>query len=157
MILLEIRGGIMKRKTRNWVIGGAALFVIGAVGSLFQDDDSGEAEAKPKPSVTESVKKESKPEEKPSKPAAGGGIPSPDPAQTARLICALRTIEPGLVAKEDRAVDRARNVCSDIKADKGTATVRANVKLRYEGGTVPSLTDEQAGQVVTAIRSSFCN
>ncbi|WJV49181.1 DUF732 domain-containing protein [Streptomyces flavofungini] len=146
----------MKRKTRNWLIGGVALFAIGAVGSLFQDDDSSEAEAKPKPSVTESVKKESKPDEKPSKPAAGSGIPSPDPAQTARLIRALSAIEPGLVAKEDRAVSRARNVCSDIKGGKGAATVRANAKYRYEGGTVPSLTDDQAADIVTAVKSSFC-
>ncbi|MEV0444338.1 DUF732 domain-containing protein [Streptomyces spectabilis] len=147
----------MQRKTRNWLVGGAAVLALGGVVSAFRDDDSSEAEAKPEPSVTESAKKESKPEEKPSKPAAAGGIPSPDPVQTARLIRALRTIEPGLVADEGRAVSRARNVCSDIKADKGTATVRANVKLRYEGGTVPSLTDEQAGQIVTAVKSSFCN
>ncbi|MFH8560570.1 DUF732 domain-containing protein [Streptomyces sp. NPDC017988] len=125
--------------------------------SLFEDDKSSEAEAKPRPSATESAKTDKAPDEKPSKPAASSGIPSPDPAQTARLIRALRTVEPGLVAKESRAVDRARNVCSDLKSGKDTATVQNNAKLRYEGGTVPSLTNDQAADIVTAVKSSFCD
>ncbi|WP_275464884.1 DUF732 domain-containing protein [Streptomyces noursei] len=62
----------------------------------------------------------------------------------------------GLVAKESRAVDRARNVCSDIKNGKDSATVQSNAKARYEGGTVPSLTEDQAANIVTAVRAAFC-
>ncbi|MEU1018517.1 DUF732 domain-containing protein [Streptomyces sp. NPDC005898] len=147
----------MKAKTRNWLVGGAAVLALGGVLSLFEDDKSGEAEAKPRPSATESTKTDKVPDEKPSKPAASSGIPSPDPAQTARLIRALRAVEPGLVVKESRAVDRARNVCSDLKSGKDAATVQKNAKLRYEGGTVPSLTDGQAADIVTAVKSSFCD
>ncbi|MCF3119716.1 hypothetical protein IPZ68_08330 [Streptomyces arenae] len=147
----------MNRKTRNWLVGGAAVLAFGGVLSLFEDDKDDQAEAKPKPSATESAKKETKPEGKPSQPAADSGIPSPDPAQTARLIRALSAIDPGLTAKEDRAVSRARDVCLDIKADKPTAAVQGNAKSRYEGGTVPSLTDDQAADIVTAVESSFCD
>lgn len=62
-----------------------------------------------------------------------------------------------MVAKEDRAVDRALNVCSDIKGGKDDVTVRKNAKSRYEGGTVPSLTDDQAANIVTAVKASFCS
>ncbi|MEU1128711.1 DUF732 domain-containing protein [Streptomyces sp. NPDC005900] len=147
----------MKAKTRNWLVGGAAVLALGGVLSLFEDDTSGEAEAKPRPSVTEPTKTDKVPDEKPSKPAASSGIPSPDPAQTARLIRALRAVEPGLVVKESRAVDRARNVCSDLKSGKDAAAVQKNAELRYEGGTVPSLTDDQAADIVTAVQSSFCD
>ncbi|PKV89803.1 DUF732 domain-containing protein [Streptomyces sp. TLI_146] len=143
----------MERKKRNWFIAGAAVLAFGGVLSLFQDDsDKAEAESKPKPSASAPVK----PAETPSKAAKPAVVPSPDTAQTASLIRTLRTIEPGLVAKEDRAVDRARNVCSDIKADKPAATVQSNARSRFEGGTVPSLTDDQAANIVTAVKSSFC-
>ncbi|MEV0445481.1 DUF732 domain-containing protein [Streptomyces spectabilis] len=147
----------MKAKTRNWLVGGAAVLALGGVLSLFEDDKDSQAEAKPKPSATESAKKEAKPEDKPSKPAAGGGIPSPDPAQTAALIRALSAVDPGLTAKEDRAVDRARNVCLDIKGGKDAKTVQSNARARFEGGTVPTLTDDQAARIVTAVKSSFCS
>ncbi|UFQ15486.1 MULTISPECIES: DUF732 domain-containing protein [Streptomyces] len=146
----------MKAKTRNWLVGGAVVLVFGGVLSLFEDDKSNNANPDPKPTATESAKADKAPDEKPSKPAASSGIPSPDPAQTARLIRALRTIEPGLVVKETRAVDRARNVCSDLKSGKDAATVQKNAKLRFEGGTVPSLADDQAANIVTAVKSSFC-
>ncbi|MEU7642809.1 MULTISPECIES: DUF732 domain-containing protein [unclassified Streptomyces] len=59
------------------------------------------------------------------------------------------------MAKESRAVDRARNVCSDIKDGKDAATVQRNAKTRYEGGAVPSLTDDQTANIVTAVKVSF--
>ncbi|MEU7584462.1 DUF732 domain-containing protein [Streptomyces sp. NPDC041068] len=144
----------MTPKKRNWIIAIVAVLALGWVVSLFQDEpDKAEAETKPKPSATAAAKPTDKPSKEAPKPS---GIPSPDTAQTAALIRALGAIEPGLVVKEDRAVDRARNVCSDIKADKPAATVQSNAKARYEGGTVPSLTDKQASDIVTAVKSSFC-
>ncbi|MEU7158223.1 DUF732 domain-containing protein, partial [Streptomyces chrestomyceticus] len=92
----------------------------------------------------------------PVKPATGNGIPSPDAGQQATLVRALRAVEPALVTKEDRAVSRARDVCTDIKGGKDAATVQRNARSRFEGGTVPSLTDDQAANIVTAVRSSFC-
>ncbi|MGW8327339.1 DUF732 domain-containing protein [Streptomyces sp. NPDC055897] len=144
----------MERKKRNWIIAGVAVLAFGGVLSLFEDDsDKAEADAKPTHAASAPAKPAEKPSEQASKPAA---VPSPDAAQREALIRALRTIEPGLVAKEDRAVDRARNVCSDIKGGKDAATVQKNAKSRFEGGTVPSLTDDQAANIVTAVKSSFC-
>ncbi|MGG2461438.1 hypothetical protein ACO0M4_16700 [Streptomyces sp. RGM 3693] len=54
-------------------------------------------------------------------------------------------------------MDRARYVCSDIKGEKDSATVQRHAAARFEGGTVPSLTDDQAANIVTAVKSSFCH
>ena len=143
----------MKRKT--WIITGVAVLAFGGVLSLF-DDDGGTATAEnAKPSATASATPDAKPSTTAPKPSSA--IPSPDAAQTAALIRALSAVDPGLTAKEDRAVDRSRNVCSDIKGGKDAATVQSNAKARFEGGTVPSLTDDQAANIVTAVKSSFCN
>ncbi|MEU7191689.1 DUF732 domain-containing protein [Streptomyces sp. NPDC045369] len=140
----------MKRKT--WVIVGVGVLAFGGFLSLFEDDQKDTATAAPKPSAAAPVK----PAAKPSEPTTGSGIPSPDAGQQAALTRALRTIEPGLVTKEDRAVSRARDVCADLKGGKDAATVQRNARSRFEGGTVPSLTDDQAADIVTAVRSSFC-
>ncbi|GGQ87769.1 hypothetical protein GCM10010195_49440 [Kitasatospora griseola] len=39
-------------------------------------------------------------------------------------MAALKAADPALVAKADRAIDRARNVRSDVKAGKAAATPR---------------------------------
>jgi hypothetical protein len=140
----------MERKKRNWIIAGVAVLAFGGVLSLFEDDN-GKAEAEPKTTTAPA-----KPADKPSEAAKPAAVPSPDAAQREALIRALRTIDAGLVVKEDRAVDRARNVCSDIKAKEDDATVQKNARSRFEGGTVPSLTDDQAANIVTAVKSSFC-
>ncbi|MFB6955273.1 DUF732 domain-containing protein [Streptomyces niveus] len=141
----------MKRKA--WIITGVAVLAFGGVLSLFEDEPD-KATAEPKPSASAPDKPDEKPSAEPSKPS---GIPSPDAAQTETLIRALRAVDPGLVADEDRAVDRARNVCLDVQGGKDAATVQGNAKSRFEGGTVPSLTDDQAANIVTAVRSSFCD
>lgn len=148
----------MERKKRNWFIAGAAVLAFGGLLSLFQDDDDkAEADTKPTRSASAPAKPTEKPAATPGAAAKPAAVPSPDAVQRAVLIRALRTIEPGLVAKEDRAIDRARNVCSDIKGGKDAGTVQKNAKSRYEGGTVPSLTDDQAANIVTAVKSSFCS
>lgn len=141
----------MKRKA--WIITGVAVLAFGGVLSLFEDEPD-KATAEPKPSASAPAKPGEKPSPEPSKPS---GIPSPDEVQTATLILALYDVEPGLVTDEDRAVDRARNICLDITGGKDAATVQSNAKARFEGGTVPSLTDDQAANIVTAVRSSFCD
>ncbi|MFI0262055.1 DUF732 domain-containing protein [Streptomyces sp. NPDC017056] len=140
----------MKRKT--WVLVGAGILAFGGVLSLFQDDQEDTATAAPKPSATAPAK----PAAEAAESATESGIPSPDAGQQAALTRALRTIDPGLVAKEERAVSRARDVCADIKGGKDAATVQRNTKSRYEGGSVPNLTDDQAADIVTAVKSSFC-
>ncbi|WP_116211882.1 hypothetical protein [Streptomyces olivoreticuli] len=141
----------MQKKTRTWITVGAGVLVLGGILSLFEDGKD-KAEAEPKPSATAPAK----PTEQPSEAAKPASAPSPDATQRETLIRALRTINPGLVAKEDRAVSRSRDVCLDVKGGKDDATVQKNTKSRFEGGTVPSLTDDQAASIVTAVRSSFC-
>ncbi|MER8067220.1 DUF732 domain-containing protein [Streptomyces sp. NPDC094034] len=141
----------MKRKT--WIITGVAVLAFGGVLSLFEDEPD-KATAEPKPSASAPDKPDEKPSAEPSKPS---GIPSPNEVQTGTLILALYAVEPGLVADEDRAVDRARNVCLDITGGKDAGTVQSNAKARFEGGDVPSLTDDQAAEIVSAVKSSFCD
>ncbi|MGW1839840.1 DUF732 domain-containing protein [Streptomyces sp. NPDC002067] len=130
------------------------MVAFGGVLSLFEDEPDKATAADPKPSANATAAPSETPSPTASKP---GSIPSPDAAQTAALIRALRAVDPGLVAKEDRAVDRARNVCLDVHQGKDADTVQGNAKARFEGGTVPSLTDDQAADIVTAVKSSFCH
>ncbi|MGX8904755.1 DUF732 domain-containing protein [Streptomyces netropsis] len=144
----------MQRKT--WMVIGAGVLVVAGIGALTGGEDSDkEKKDTAKPTVSTPAKPADKPTPEALKPSSG--IPSPDPAQTAKLIAALRAVDPGLVAKETRAVSRARDVCADLKQHKGESTVRKNARARYEGGTVPTLTDDQAAQIVTAVQASFCD
>ncbi|MER5885354.1 hypothetical protein ABT160_16115 [Streptomyces sp. NPDC001941] len=146
----------MERKKKTWFAVGAAVLAFGGILSACDGDKATSTDAKPKP-TTEAAKPAAKPSEAPPKAPAANDVPSPDAGQTAALVRALTAVDPGLTAKEDRAVRRAENVCSDIKAKKDPATVQKNAKLRYEGGTVPSLSDKQAADIVTAVKSSFCS
>ncbi|MFJ2808650.1 hypothetical protein [Kitasatospora sp. NPDC087271] len=135
------------------LIGCGAVLALGAVLSLFEDKpDKATAEAKPSASAPAAPGQQ--PADEAPKPTSA--IPSPDSAQTVALMAALKAVDPGLVAKQDRAVSRARNTCLDARENKDAATVQKNTKSRFEGGTVPSLTDDQAAQIVTAVKSTFC-
>jgi hypothetical protein len=58
-----------------------------------------------------------------SRPTRPSSYPSPDAAQTRRLIDALRAVDPGLVVKESRAVNKAQNTCQNIKDGEDAAKV----------------------------------
>lgn len=94
--------------------------------------------------------------EAPSSAPAVSSIPSPDAGQTAALMATLKTIKPELAADEERAVNRSRNVCSDVQAGKDTATVAANANARFSGGTAGELTDAQGQQIADAVKATFC-
>ncbi|MEU5974268.1 DUF732 domain-containing protein [Streptomyces sp. NPDC047315] len=144
----------MERKT--WFVVGGAVLALGAVLSLFEDDDK---KTDDKPTAKSSAVASSEPGKsaaEPSAPVAGSGVPTPDAQQRAALIQALAAVDAGLATKEERAVSRARSVCLDVKEGKDAATVQSNAKQRFEGGTVPSLNDDQAGRIVSAVKSSFC-
>ena len=81
-------------------------------------------------------------------------FPSPNASQSATLLNALGAIEPGL--NRDRSIDRSRNSCKDIKDGISHAQVVSRTKYRFEGGTVPNLSDRQVEQIIVAITSSFC-
>lgn len=94
--------------------------------------------------------------EAPNSAPAVSSIPSPDAGQTAALMDALKGIKPELAADEERAVNRSRNVCSDLQAGKDSATVAANANSRFSGGTAGELTDAQGQQIVDAVKAAFC-
>jgi uncharacterized lipoprotein len=102
------------------------------------------------PAATPTTEKSS-----PSAPAVSSA-PSPNAAQTTALLDALRAVKPELVADEERAVTRARNVCRDVKSGKPADTVASNAKARFSGGSAGDLTDAQGAAIVSAVKSSFC-
>ncbi|MEV7360368.1 DUF732 domain-containing protein [Kitasatospora sp. NPDC091276] len=137
----------MSRK--KWLVIGGAVLAFGAVLSLFEDKpDKATAEAKP----SASAPAPQAPAETPKQPS---GAPSPDQAQTAALVASLRAVDPALVAKEDKAVSRARDTCLDLRSGKDAATVQKNAAARFTGGSV-AVTDDQAAKIVDAVKGSFC-
>ncbi|WP_153815028.1 hypothetical protein [Streptomyces sp. SUK 48] len=155
-MILQDRQGRESVKRKTWIITGVAVLAFGGVLSLFEDEPD-KATADPKPSASAPAKQPEQHNDKPAETPTASGIPSPDTGQRVSLIRALRTVDASLVANEGRAVDRARNVCLDVKEGKPAATIQGNAKARFEGGTVPSLTDDQAAEIVTAVKSSFCH
>lgn len=132
----------------KWIAGGVvALVVIGSAASCGGDDDSSKSKTD-KPAASHSASQHA---DTPS------SVPSPNADQRAKLLAALKDIDAGLVANEDRAVRRSVNVCSDIKAGKDGSTVKDNAIARFEGGTVPNISDDQGAQIVTAVKDSFCS
>ncbi|QNE74027.1 hypothetical protein F0344_04900 [Streptomyces finlayi] len=83
-------------------------------------------------------------------------IPSPDAGQTKTLTDALSTIKPELAEDEQRAVNRARNVCKDVQDGKDEATVTTNAVERFSGGSAGELTEAQGAEIVKAVKSAFC-
>ncbi|MER5894736.1 DUF732 domain-containing protein [Streptomyces sp. NPDC001876] len=71
-------------------------------------------------------------------------------------MTALSHIKPELAQDEERAVNRARNVCSDLQAGKDDATVAANANARFSGGSAGQLTDAQGAEIAKAVKASFC-
>ncbi|MFE0631553.1 hypothetical protein ACFW3D_31935 [Streptomyces sp. NPDC058864] len=137
----------------KWIAGGIAGFVIlGAIASNNSEDTSS---AKPdKPAAVKPTSKAAVPKspEAPSVPS----VPKPNTAQAKALIATLYNIEPGLAAKEDRAVSRSRNVCLDILNGQSNDKVASNAEDRFEGGTVSTLSKKQVAQIVSAVKATFC-
>lgn len=84
-------------------------------------------------------------------------IPVPD--DTVRedaFLAAMTAIDPGLTVNADRALSRADNICLDISQGADEATILRNAEARYEGGTVPDLSADQAQAIVSAAREFRC-
>lgn len=87
----------------------------------------------------------------PNRTAEPATVPSPDAEQRRVYLKMLEMVEPGLVAKPDRAVSRGRDVCLDIREGKGETTILKNVRERFTGGDVEvSLTE--AKRIVIAVQ-----
>lgn len=78
----------------------------------------------------------------------------PDGAQTGQLLAGLAAIDPGL--GDARSVDRAVNVCDGLLRGDPREQVLEGIELRFEGGSVPDLSGEQAAEVLDVIVATFC-
>lgn len=133
----------MNRKMAS--LGILTTLLLGAVACDGTEDST---DAAPKASATK--------EASPKQTEASSDYPSPNASQTRELITALGAIDKGLVVNEDRAIRRSENVCRDVKDGKDTKALNKNAELRFEGGNVPDLSEEQAAQIVDAVKASFC-
>ncbi|GGQ93334.1 DUF732 domain-containing protein [Kitasatospora griseola] len=147
----------MTKQNKTWALMAVAgVLALTACSSTGTSKDK--ATADPKPTASAPAAPASSPaaqttSEAPKQPS---GIPSPDKAQTVALVAALKAVDPALAAKEDKAVDRARNICQEIKSGKDAATVEKNAAARFTGGSV-TVTPEQATAIVAAVKGSFCS
>ncbi|MEU1810966.1 hypothetical protein [Micromonospora aurantiaca (nom. illeg.)] len=72
------------------------------------------------------------------------------------FLAGLRVVDPGLVANEDRALRRARDICLDVSQNEFTNKQLAErAAERYSGGTV-TLTSEQGAKVVALAKANVC-
>lgn len=145
----------MERKKVLGIVAG--VLVLGGVLALLQDDDTEDRAADGKPKHSSGAPPAKTGGEPTADPQAASGVPSPNPAQTADLLRRLGAIHPATVAKEEKAVTRARNVCSDARWTEGDdAAVNARAADRFSGGDVPTLTPDQGARIVKAVRETFC-
>ncbi|MFF4412126.1 hypothetical protein ACFYY8_06305 [Streptosporangium sp. NPDC001559] len=117
------------------VAGGALALLIGLV-FLLGGNGQEKATASASPSTT--------------LPAAPH-VPTPSGAERDAYLAALRAIDPGLVEKEERAVQRGRNTCLDVLEKKTTEQVTANTRIRFTGAV--AVDAEQARQIVEAVKA----
>lgn len=81
---------------------------------------------------------------------------SPDATQTQDLVTALNAIAPGVAGDEKQTVERASEVCLDISQGKDDTSLSSSAGERFSTETI-MLTDEQATQIVRAVRDTFCH
>ncbi|WP_432502515.1 DUF732 domain-containing protein [Kineococcus arenarius] len=98
----------------------------------------------------------------PSAPAPTGPEPpqpaltSPGAEQLERLVELAGGIDPRLAENRDALARRADSVCLDLQEGEDPATVVSDVQRRFSGGGVEGLTEEQAAQLVEAVRTTVC-
>ena len=82
--------------------------------------------------------------------------PSARAVNSEAFLAGLRAIDPGLVANEDRAVRRAKDICLDISQDEFTnQQLAARAAERYSGGTA-TITPAQGARVVALAKANVC-
>ncbi|MFA5898132.1 MAG: DUF732 domain-containing protein [Hyphomicrobium sp.] len=81
---------------------------------------------------------------------------SDEAVREAMFLATMTEIDRGLTVNPDRALGRADNICLDIEQGRDEAQILANAEARYEGGTVPDVTPEQAQLIVNAVRDYRC-
>ncbi|MFE5140680.1 DUF732 domain-containing protein [Streptomyces fagopyri] len=135
-------------KMALWISGG--VLVVGGMASAGNDDSSDKTPAKAKPAVTHSTT--SKP--KPSK-VTPVKFDEPDKAEEKALLTKLKAINPGITVNEERAVRRAVNTCQEIHAGDSPQTLIKNTSYRFTGGNA-TVNEDQAFQVITAVKGTFC-
>jgi hypothetical protein len=78
------------------------------------------------------------------------GILRPTPDQAATQAATFLLIDPRMT-DADRYLDRSVNQCQEIR-ENGRTGALANTRRRFEGGTLPDMTDEQVQRIIDAIR-----
>ncbi|MCI2238693.1 hypothetical protein MO973_45000 [Paenibacillus sp. TRM 82003] len=73
-----------------------------------------------------------------------------------RLAGLAAAVQPELAADAEQLQQRAEEVCADIEQGTDEATVTSNTQQLFSGGDVGQLTEQQAQELVDAIRSTVC-
>ncbi|MFJ5880271.1 hypothetical protein [Kitasatospora cineracea] len=148
---------------KKWLVVAGAVLVVGGLFLLFgaRPRESGRAVEPVRPGTTAGPTAGATAVGTPSArvtdtaPAQPSGVPSPDREQTAALVAALRAVDPLLVGRQDRVVDRARNVCWDLREGRDPAVVERNAAALF-GTEAFVVSEEQAAGIVDAVKGSFC-
>ncbi|MEV4556183.1 DUF732 domain-containing protein [Kitasatospora sp. NPDC049285] len=88
--------------------------------------------------------------------APTAGVPTPNAAQAAGLMAALRAADPNIATDQTKAITLARSVCQEIKAGKDDAALATFAAQRFSAGTV-TLTPEQGAVIVASVKAAFCS
>ncbi|WP_432495294.1 DUF732 domain-containing protein [Kineococcus auxinigenes] len=83
-------------------------------------------------------------------------LTSPSAEQLDRLVELAVGIDPRFTENRDALARRADSVCLDLSEGEDPATVVSDVQRRFSGGGVEGLTEEQAAQLVEAVRTTVC-
>ncbi|MGD3106379.1 hypothetical protein [Streptomyces sp. YGL11-2] len=144
----------MKRTTT------AVLAAAMAITALSACDADGPNTKTPKSApATTAPTTESTPSGKDATAPKDGAALSPNAEQTPKLMSALKAVNSAFGDNEKWALTASRTICADIRAGQADSDVQEDAKIRFTGntpGTVPTVTDNQAARIVTAVKSSFC-
>lgn len=90
-----------------------------------------------------------------STPARGSGeMPVPTEAESTAMVDQLSTIDPTLVGDPDTAMDFARSTCSAILGGVSPKTMLEGTQKRWYTAQGEPLSEDQANQVVEAVRDA---
>ncbi|MFG3582553.1 hypothetical protein [Streptomyces sp. NPDC047990] len=140
----------MKKNTKVALWIGGGVLVLGAIANAGNGDDTSKQD---KPAAKTLTTPKAKPSAKAPAPVK---FDEPNAAETKALLSKLKTINPGIVVNEERAVRRSVNTCSDIQAGKSGDLLNKNVAYRFTGGNA-TVDEVQAAEIVKAVKGSFCD
>lgn len=85
-----------------------------------------------------------------------GTVPTPNTSQEAWLRQAYRNVAPYL--DDDQLVPAARALCRDILGGSTESYLIESTQVRHMSKHAPAVTDDQAHQIITAVKTNgFCH